>query len=204
VTTEECLEVLEDLYSPALRRHEDSVGRMTAIIARAMGHEQSFADALGQAAALHDLGKVTLNQNLLGKPGKLDAREWEVIKTHTVHGHTVLRAANTPLAALAAPIALHHHECWDGSGYPHCLKGEAIPFGARLASLCDCYDALREVRAYKAPRSHEEVVHMILGGGGGSAGTSSAGKFDPAILGVLESQPELFRDAYDGAVRGAP
>ncbi len=189
----ELLREVEMRRSAALRAHEHRVGRIAAQIAAELGQEPSACEALGVAADFHDIGKLAVSENILGKPGKLSPEEWSIVQTHTTHGYGILRAAGHQLADLGATVALHHHECWDGTGYPHQRKGAEIPLAARIVSLADYYDALREVRPYKAPREHAEVLHMILN----SAQSGTAGKFDPAIVAVIAADPELLQRAYD-------
>lgn len=194
MTIEASLSTLKQIRSAHLRHHEQGVGRIARAVALALGREAAYAELLSRAAALHDFGKMAIADAILLKPGKLDSGELETTQNHTIHGADVLRAAGSQVTDMAAPIALHHHECWDGSGYPHGLRGEAIPVEARVASVSDYYyDALRELRPYKALRSHEEVMQMILGNARGAP----TNKFDPVILHLAEAQPELFRTAYE-------
>lgn len=190
----ELLREVEMRRSAALRAHECRVGRIAAQIAANLGQEPSACEALGVAAEFHDIGKLAVSGSILDKQGKLDPDEWSIVQTHTTHGYGILRAAGNPLADLGATVALNHHECWDGTGYPHQRKGAEIPLAARIVSLSDYYDALREVRAYKAPREHEEVLHMILNG----EQSRTVGKFDPALLTIIAADPDQLRRAYDG------
>ncbi|MGC4030679.1 MAG: response regulator [Tepidisphaeraceae bacterium] len=139
---------------------------------------------LFQTSPLHDIGKVSIPDAILLKPGKLSPGEFDVMKTHTTHGANTLAAAaeQRPAAYLemARQIALSHHEKWDGSGYPQALAGEEIPLAARVVAVADVYDALTSRRLYKDAFSHEQAKQIILDG---------AGKhFDPDIV-------EVFREA---------
>lgn len=134
---------------------------------------------LAQAAILHDIGKVGVPDSLLLKPGKLTPEEFEIVKRHTVIGGDVLAAAarilgEAPFISYARQIIEYHHEKWDGTGYPHGLKGEEIPFIARIMAIADVYDALVSERPYKGPIPHEEAVKIIVQG----AGTH----FDPRLV----------------------
>lgn len=190
----ELLREVELRRSAALRAHESRVGRIAAQIAAALGQEPSACEALPVAAEFHDIGKLAVSGSILDKQGKLTPEEWSIVQTHTTHGHGILRAAGNALADLGATVALNHHECWDGTGYPNQRKGADIPLAARIVSLSDYYDALREVRFYKPPRPHEEVLHMIFDGDGGR----TTGKFDPAIMAIIAANPDLLKRAYDG------
>ncbi len=125
---------------------------------------------LFKSAPLHDIGKVGIPDRILLKPGRLDAAEFEVMKTHTTLGYSAIVRAEQSLGAsvsflnLAKEIALSHQEKWDGSGYPEGLSGDAIPISARLMALADVYDALICRRVYKKSMSHEQAVEIILAG----------------------------------------
>jgi len=136
-------------------------------------------DLLFKSAPLHDIGKVGVPDRILLKPGPLTAEEWVVMKQHTVFGHEAIVATEKVLAAsgispeaasflrFAREIAKSHHEKWDGSGYPEGLRGDAIPFAARLMALADVYDALISKRVYKPAFTHEQAV-VEIGAGRGS------------------------------------
>ncbi len=143
-------------------------------------------DELAKAAPLHDIGKVAIPDGILLKPGKLSADEWQVMKTHAEHGADLLQRAIDKLGEDAGPmltfgkqIARHHHEKWDGSGYPDGLAGEAIPLSARLMAVADVYDALISVRPYKQAMSHDEALAFIRGGSGSH--------FDPRVVDALNA-----------------
>jgi len=189
---EASLITMELVRSAALRTHETGVGRLTATLCRKLGYEDSEAETLGMAATLHDIGKLAVPDSILQKPGKLDKGEWRIVRQHTRCGYEVLMASGTELGKLAAQVALLHHECWDGSGYPYGLAGEDIPHDAHIVSLCDCYDAMREVRPYKQPRTHEEVMSIILG----NHDRGAVAKFDPALLTVVSANSVTLRDTY--------
>lgn len=162
---------------------------------RAMGHysEQLNTDkinAMFRAAPLHDIGKVGIPDRILLKPGPLDAEEWEIMKTHATIGESVLKASASNLNSRdqliesAIKIAGAHHERWDGTGYPHGLKGESIPIDARIMSLADTYDALVTKRPYKNGWSHQEAVDEIVG----KKGTY----FDPLVVEAFMLEREVF------------
>ena len=128
--------------------------------------------AIYKSAPLHDIGKVGIPDAILLKPGRLDAHEFEVMKTHTTLGYNAIlqaeRTLGTPVQFLsfAMNIALSHQEKWNGSGYPQGLTGDAIPIAARLMAVADVYDALICRRVYKQPMSHESAVRIMLDGRG--------------------------------------
>ena len=152
-------------------------------------------DAMAKAAPLHDIGKVAIPDGVLLKPGPLTAEEWTVMRTHTTHGSELLRRAAARMGDRAGPlllygmqIARHHHEKWDGSGYPDGLAGTAIPLAARLMAVADVYDALISRRPYKEPMGHDAAIAWI---------SEHAGShFDPRIVEALRDvQPQMIEIA---------
>jgi putative two-component system response regulator len=153
-------------------------------LAEALGWDDESCSLIELAAAMHDTGKIGIPDAILKKPGKLDAEEWEIMKTHTRIGHDILVKGEVPLFQLAAEIALHHHERWDGTGYPQGLAGEDIPESARIAAVADVFDALSMKRAYKEAWPFQQVLVTIK---------ESAGKYlDPQMVSrFLELQPRI-------------
>jgi response regulator RpfG family c-di-GMP phosphodiesterase/serine/threonine protein kinase len=146
--------------------------------------DANFIEMLECCAPLHDIGKVGLPDHILLKPGKLDGDERVIMQAHTIIGgdtlKTVLQQHGSAVAFLqmAIDIARHHHERFDGTGYPDRLAGSAIPLAARMVAICDVYDALRSRRVYKPALSHMAAVHLMA--------EASAGQFDPALLQVFQ------------------
>ena len=138
-------------------------------------------DVIPLASALHDIGKIGIDEKILNKPGKLTPEEFEVMKTHSMLGaemlHDLDNFGEQPLLQTAYEIARWHHERWDGHGYPDGLKGDEIPISAQLVSLADVYDALTSERCYKKAFSHEKAVQMIR--------NSECGAFNPLLLQCL-------------------
>ena len=145
-------------------------------------------DMIPLASALHDIGKIGIDEKILNKPGKLTPEEFEVIKTHSMLGAEMLHDldgfAEQPLLQTAYEIARWHHERWDGRGYPDGLKGDDIPISAQLVSMADVYDALTSERCYKKAFPHETAVQMITNG--------ECGAFNPLLTQcLLDVQGEL-------------
>lgn len=143
---------------------------------------QTFLKSLGISSALHDIGKVGVEDSVLLKPGNLTAAEREKVQRHTVLGAECIEQIESRLGAsnflaMAREIALCHHERWDGAGYPNGLAGEQIPLAARIISVVDVYDALSVRRVYKEPFGHEKCVQLIREGAGS--------QFDPQIVDVF-------------------
>ncbi len=157
----ERLAVAAELREDALGRHAYRVGKLTGLLANAMGYGHKFTEDIELAARLHDIGKLGIPDGLLMKPGKLTDAEFTVMQRHTTIGAQILQQCSHPAFRLAEQISLHHHEKWDGTGYPKGLKGDAIPDVARLAALADVYDALTHARAYKHAWTHAEAVLEI-------------------------------------------
>lgn len=140
------------------------IWRMAAyasVLARELGWSSDAAELLQLAAPMHDTGKIGIPDAILKKPAKLDAAEWEIMKTHTRIGYDILRKAKAPLFQLAAEIALHHHERWDGSGYPDGLSAERISEAARIVAIADVFDALSMDRPYKEAWPLAKVVAAL-------------------------------------------
>lgn len=141
------------------------------------------------ASALHDIGKMSIDDAILNKPGRLTPEEFEIMKTHTTIGADMLlelgsHHAGNALMEYAYQIARWHHERWDGKGYPDGLKGDDIPIAAQVVSVADVYDALTSVRVYKDAIPHEEAIQMILDG--------KCGEFNPLLLDcLLEVQDQI-------------
>lgn len=138
---------------------------------------------------LHDIGKVGVPDQILLKPGPLDDAEWVVMKKHTTWGHTLLNQADHELGeqsflTLASRIALHHHEWWDGHGYPYGLAGEDIPLSARIGAVADVYDALTSRRPYKEAWSHDQAVTEISG--------LTGQQFDPIVTEIFNRHEKDF------------
>ncbi len=151
---------------------------------------EEIIDRIYKCAPLHDIGKVAIPDAILKKPGKLTEDEFNVMKTHTIHGYEVLLSGKTRLDTgaylkCAGSIALTHHEKWDGSGYPRGLSGDNIPVEGRLMAIADVYDALVSRRVYKPPLPHSKAMSIILDG--------RAHHFDPEMVDVFERQGEAFR-----------
>ena len=155
-------------------------------------------DLFVMSSQLHDVGKISIKDSILMKPGKLTSEEFIEMKNHTIYGMNVINKieANTPESAFlrhAKIMAGSHHEKWDGSGYPSGLKGENIPLQGRLMAIIDVYDALTNDRPYKESFSHEHAMEMIKNGSGSH--------FDPVLSGVFLQHENDFRKAKDNGSR---
>ena len=173
-----------EAHEHSIRNHLDRVSLYTCEIARLMGYSMNHLAELSYATPLHDLGKIYVPVAVLNKPGKLTTEEMAIVKAHTTVGYRTLEGSSWPVIRRAAEIALSHHECWDGSGYPHGLAGDRIPLDARIVAVADVYDALLSQRTYK-PAWEESVVLNSMREMRGT-------KFDPEVLDVFLAHPPVF------------
>lgn len=144
------------------------------LLAEKISEDNIWIDLLYNAAPMHDVGKIGIPDAILCKPGKLDAQEWEIMKTHSAIGAHILDGEESSLLILAKEVALNHHEKWDGSGYPNGLYKENIPLSARVVALADVFDALTSERPYKKAWSIEKTVELIK--------AESGKHFDPDLV----------------------
>ena len=143
-------------------QHTEEVVRLTVAVAAEFGLDLDGIRNVELGAVLHDIGKVRVPEAILNKPGPLDEAEWAIMKTHPEVGEHILRPIQTLQPIL--PIVRHHHERWDGKGYPDGLEGQAIPLGARIISACDAYRAMTEDRPYRKALSESEARDQLLQG----------------------------------------
>jgi len=174
------LEIIQRLGRAAEYRDNETgmhvirMSRFSQIIALELGLPEAEAEVLLQASPMHDVGKIGIPDRVLLKPGKLDAGEWAIMRTHPAIGHGIIGAHHSPLLKMAAMVALTHHEKWDGSGYPRGLAGEAIPLESRIVAVADVFDALTSVRPYKPAWPVEEAVAQVQ--------KDSGSHFEPRIV----------------------
>jgi putative two-component system response regulator len=172
------LALASEYRDDATHEHPQRVARAAALIAHQMRLADEQVWVLRHAAQLHDIGKIGVPDEILLKPGRLDADEFELMKTHTVIGWQILSGSSARVLAIAAHIALSHHEHFDGKGYPSGLAGDAIPLPARITAVADVYDTLTHVRPYRDAFSVERAVEEIR--------RLSRSQFDPRIVGAFE------------------
>jgi putative two-component system response regulator len=164
--------------------HIRRMGEYAAMLARACSWNEAETEVIRLAAPMHDVGKMGVPDAILRKPGKLSREEFEQMKEHTGIGARILEGSGIAMLELAKEIALHHHEKWDGSGYPDGLSGEAIPLSARIVAVCDVYDALITDRVYRRALPEEEALAIMKEGRGTH--------FDPRVFDLfLEHLPGI-------------
>jgi putative two-component system response regulator len=146
-------------------------------LAAQLGWQGRMLEPLRFSATLHDIGKIHISKVILTKPGRLDASEWEEIKKHPIYGADLIQ--DIPYLAPAVPVIRHHHERWDGRGYPYGLAGEAIPLAARLIAVADAFDAMTFTgRPYARARSLENAYREIQ--------DCSGAQFDPTVVSAFQ------------------
>jgi len=158
--------------------HIIRMSKYSYLLALAYGLSEQQANLILNASPMHDIGKIGIPDNVLLKPGKLDASEWEIMQSHVTIGGEILSDEDSELMNTAQQIALHHHEKWDGNGYPNGLQGEEISIAGRICAVADVFDALLSKRPYKEPWSVEKAIDLI---------ESEAGKhFDPKVAPLMK------------------
>jgi putative two-component system response regulator len=161
---------LLDYHEPGSKDHLRRVGRYASALARRLGLREEDMKRIELAAYLHDIGKISVARDVLFKPSRLTDEEVQVMKEHAALGGRIVENIDSEIAA----IIRHHHEHFDGSGYPNGLRGEAIPLGSRIVAVADAFDALTTDRPYRTGRTHPEAFALLRE----YVGTY----FDPAVL----------------------
>jgi putative two-component system response regulator len=158
----ERMAVMAELRDDASGEHSYRVGRLASLLAREVGCDEDMIFMIDIAARLNDIGKVGIPDSILLKPGKLNEGEREIMSAHALIGAELLAKSQIPQIQMAEEIARHHHEWWDGNGYPDKLAGTNIPIAARITALADVFDALTHERAYRPARTIDEALQEIL------------------------------------------
>ncbi|HZM35173.1 MAG TPA: HD domain-containing phosphohydrolase [Burkholderiales bacterium] len=180
--------------SAAVGNRVSRLANYAKLIAQAAGANPQICDAMMIAAPLHDVGKLGVPAEILRKPEKLSAPDWERVKRHPQLGAEIIGEHEDPLLRLARQIALTHHEHWDGSGYPRRLKGEAIPWPGRVMAVVDAFEAMTTTQFYRGPKTVEQAAAEIE--------KAKGSRYDPAVveafkkaLPVMKKVRETYSDA---------
>ncbi|HEX4853273.1 two-component system response regulator [Arenimonas sp.] len=168
--------------------HFERMARISALIAEAMGLPEEEVKMIELAAPLHDIGKLGVSDAILLKPGKLDATEYAQAKQHPRLGYEILSDSSSRFVQVGAAIAQHHHERWDGAGYPDGLQGEAIPLPARIVAVVDVFDALTTPRPYKEPWTLAAAFDYVK--------SQSGLQFDPAVVDAVLARRERIEEIH--------
>ncbi|MCL2345484.1 MAG: response regulator [Desulfobulbus sp.] len=166
-----------EFRDPETGSHIQRMAHYSRIIAHGLGLDAATQKLILEAAPMHDVGKIGIPDFILLKPGKLTPEEFEVMKGHTRLGHELLKESHSEIMRAGASIAISHHEKYDGSGYPHQLKGQAIPLFGRIVTVADVFDALTSERPYKRAWPLNEAIRYLEEGRGGH--------FDPLCVEAL-------------------
>ena len=179
---------------PELDKHSNRVAELATKVACRLGVVGDALEEISRAAQLHDIGKVAIPDEILNKPASLNQSDWQRIRNHTVLGETILEGA--PALRGVARLVRASHERWDGAGYPDKLRGEEIPLGARIVSVCDAYEAMTTERPYRSAIAHETACQELQ--------RCAGNQFDPAVVSAFltlgqtgDDEPEL--DSAQGA-----
>ncbi len=193
-----------DAKDPSTCGHSDRVAQITVRLAEEMGCDAKTRKTLYLAGLLHDVGKIGIDDSVLRKQGRLSSEEYEHVKEHVAIGHHILQDLSKLESVL--PVVLHHHEAWDGSGYPERLSFEAIPLAARIVSVADAFDAMSSDRPYRMALPDERVDSILRAGAGQ--------QWDPAVIEAYfrcrddirrqrRSSKPLDRSAYSISINGS-
>jgi putative two-component system response regulator len=180
-------------------RHVLRMAHYAVAVARQLGFAAEALDELFHAALMHDIGKLAMPDSILHKPGPLDPTEWAVMKRHPLVGARILSGSDSEIIRLAEVVALTHHEKWDGSGYPHGLKGSTIPLVGRIVAICDVFDALSVRRPYKEALPLDRTYEILRSGNGSH--------FDPDVVRAFfaaESEILRVRESYQDDIPERP
>src|SRR4030095_8246476 len=180
--TAEALATAIDAKDQTTHCHVRRVQIYAAGLGEVLGLSKAEIGALKAGALLHDVGKLAVPAHIINKPGRLTPAEFEKMKIHTTVGAQILSRVNFPYPV--TPIIRHHHEQWDGLGYPDGLKGEQIPITARIISVVDCFDSVREDRPFRRGMTRDEAIAFLLRGAGNH--------FDPSVVDLfIEHLPDF-------------
>lgn len=181
---------MRKLQESHLHLHHARVSRMAGFLASVLGYSHAEAATIGFAGASHDIGKLYISSisDVLHQPRAMTPNERQMMEMHTCWGAALLRRVGD--SEIAAQVAMEHHERWDGSGYPRGLVGDQICRAARIVSMCDVYDALRDVRPYKPALSHAEAVGVLRQ-------PEVATGFEPEVLNAFLRHHLAFAEIFD-------
>lgn len=182
-----------EFKDPETGMHIQRIGYYCYELAKELGMEPQFCHEILNASPMHDIGKIAIPDRILLKPGGFSCDEWDIMKTHALLGADILAQKKSPYLRMGAEIAQHHHEKWNGDGYPNGLRGEEIPLSARIMNICDIYDALRSKRPYKCALAHEEVLDIMRKGDG----RTRPEHFDPEILDTFMHKHVQFCEIFE-------
>jgi cyclic di-GMP phosphodiesterase len=177
IETVERLAILAEYKDKVTARHIQRMSEYCAVIARGLNLPAAEVELILHASRMHDVGKIAVPDNILRKPSSLDPAEWTVMRAHSTIGSAILDHSSSQILQAGHVIALHHHERWDGGGYPNGLAGSAIPLWGRICAVGDVFDAVTSERPYKPAFPNEEALQILRDGRGKH--------FDPRVVDVF-------------------
>lgn len=164
------------------------IAKYSHLIAKGIGMQADYCDLIEHASPMHDVGKIGIPDHILLKPGKLNQNEWVIMRTHSAMGYEILSGSTSKYMQMGATIALHHHEKYDGSGYPNGLIANDIPIEARIVAVADVFDALTCIRPYKTAWSINKAMSFLK--------EKSKSHFDPDCIAAFLSQQRLAEEIH--------
>lgn len=192
-------EIISRLFGALRCRDEETgdhvrrIGLISSYMGRLLNWPEEKVSLIREAAPLHDVGKIGIPDSILRKPGPLSFQEYEIIKRHSLIGANLLSGSHNPVIRLAETVARHHHENWDGSGYPDGLKGLEIPQEARIVAVADVYDALMSDRVYRLGLPQDKVLAIMA--------SERGRKFDPELLDMFLKHLAAIREFCEDSER---
>jgi putative two-component system response regulator len=184
--TVERLAILAEYKDKVTARHIQRMSEYSAVIARGLNLPPAEVELILHASRMHDVGKIAVPEAILRKPSELDSHEWKVMRQHSAIGSRILENSSSQILQAGRVIALHHHERWDGAGYPSGLSGSDIPLWGRICAVADVFDAVTSERPYKPAFPNEEALQLLRDGKGKH--------FDPRVVDVFfECLEEILR-----------
>jgi putative two-component system response regulator len=175
--TVERLAILAEYKDKVTARHIQRMSEYSAVIARGLNLPPAEVELILHASRMHDVGKIAVPEAILRKPSELDPHEWTVMRQHSAIGSRILDNSSSQILQAGRVIALHHHERWDGAGYPSGLSGSDIPLWGRICAVADVFDAVTSQRPYKRAFPNEEALQLLRDGKGKH--------FDPRVVDVF-------------------
>lgn len=186
-----------DARDPYTHKHSDEVAEVARVTARTMGCSFEHAEMLHIAGHLHDIGKIGIPDAILRKQGPLTNEEWQVMRSHPQIGANIIRPVDVfSNSGGVAEVVLHHHERWDGKGYPAGLAGNDIPLGARIIAVADTLSAMMQTRPYRKGRSFSEAVSEIV--------RCSGTQFDPKVVEAFIASLDQIKAAWPEDTNTSP
>ncbi len=175
--TVERLAILAEYKDKVTARHIQRMSEYSAVLARGLKLPPAEVELILHASRMHDVGKIAMPEAILRKPSSLDPQEWTVMRQHSAIGSRILDNSSSQILQAGRVIALHHHERWDGAGYPNGLAGSDIPLWGRICAVADVFDAVTSERPYKPAFPNEEALQLLRDGRGKH--------FDPRVVDVF-------------------